>query len=268
MIVANLATYPPRAEFLPRVVASIAPQVDRLNVVLNEYDTVPTSLAGIANVHAILPDEDTKDAGKFYPDISGADHVLLIDDDIVYPDDYVVRILAAFRSLAVPRALGGYHCSVYVRPALSLTPSGLRQFLRFHLRPSRIAGYRRILHFGLDVPEPLLVDQVATNAAILRADDMPPWDYMRTSRKFVDVRLARWCFEQGIVPVLLPHAADWLLPSYAVGVDFEETIVGDFTSRHPPHVAREIWRYAFKRPKVGSPVPVAGEGAGRTARAV
>jgi hypothetical protein len=268
MIVANLATYPPRAEFLTRVIASIAPQVDRLNVVLNEYDAVPASLAGIPNVHAILPDEDTKDVGKFYPDISGAEHVLLIDDDVVYPEDYVARTLASFRSLAAPRAVGGYHCSVYTRPSLSLSPSGLRRFLRFHLRPSRIAGYRRILHFGLDIPEPLLVDQVATNAAILRAEDMPPWDYMRTSQKFVDVRLARWCFEQGIVPVLLPHEPDWLLPSAAVGVAFEETIIGDFTSRHPPHVAREIWRYAFKRPQVGRPVPVAGKMPGETAQAV
>ncbi len=268
MIVANLATYPPRAEFLPRVIASIAPQVDQLNVVLNEYDTAPTWLAGMANVRAILPDEDTKDAGKFYPDISGAEHVLLIDDDIIYPDDYVAHTLARFRSLAVPHALGGYHCSVYTRPALSLSPAGLRRFLRFYLRPSRIAGYRRILHFGLDIPKPLLVDQVATNAAILRAEDMPPWDYMRTSQKFVDVRLARWCFERGIVPVLLPHDSDWLLPSAAVGVSFDETIIGDFTSHHPPHVAREIWRYAFKRPQVGIPVAVAEKAAGETAEAV
>lgn len=255
MIAANLATYPPRISFLPRVVAAIAPQVDSLNVVLNEYEAVPDFLRGYDNVRPLLPEHDTMATGKFYPDTGDAEYVLLVDDDVIYPDDFVARSLAEFQSLDVPRAVAGHHCSIFERPAPALSVEGMRNYLRFHLRPSRIPSYRRILHFGLEIPDPVHVDQVATNACILRTEDMPPYDYMRTAIKFVDIRLARWCFEQSITPVCLPHEKDWLLPCEAVGVAFDETIVKDFLAKHPPQVAREIWQYAFRRDNLGTPVP-------------
>ena len=255
MIAANLATYPPRISFLPRVVAAIAPQVDQLNVVLNRYDAVPDFLADYANVRPILPGHDTMATGKFYPDVSAADLVFLVDDDVVYPDDFVARTVAEFEALDVPRAVAGHHCSIFERPSPALSLGGMRAYLRFHLRPSRLPAYRKILHFGLDIPGPVHVDQVATNACILRPRDMPPYEYMRTAIKFVDIRLARWCFEQGITPVCLPHAKDWLLPSEAVGVIFEETIVNSFLARFPPQVAREIRQYAFQRENLGTPGP-------------
>ena len=70
MIIANLATYPPRRENLLPVVQAIAPQVDQLNVVLNQYDAELPELVDIPNVKQIIPHEDTKDVGKFYPDVS------------------------------------------------------------------------------------------------------------------------------------------------------------------------------------------------------
>lgn len=257
MIVANLATYPPRQSFLPRVVAAIAPQVDRLNVVLNRYETIPEFLREMRNVVPILPGHDTMATGKFYPDSSEADYVFFVDDDVVYPEDFVSKSIADFEAVGLDRTVAGHHCSIFQRPPFSLTAQGARRFLRFHLRPSRIASYRKIIGFGDTVPYPVFVEQVATNAAIIRGSDMPPYEYMRTAIKFVDIRLARWCFEQGITPVCLPHQADWLLHSEAVGVSFDETIVKSFLATHPPHVAKEIWQYAFKRRNLGAPVPLA-----------
>jgi len=60
MITANLATYPPRREALEKVVAAISPQVDRLNVVLNEYDAVPAELQKYPNVVPLIPETDLK----------------------------------------------------------------------------------------------------------------------------------------------------------------------------------------------------------------
>jgi len=40
MIVANMAIYPPRLDDMLQVVRAPAPQVDRLNVVLNEYSSI------------------------------------------------------------------------------------------------------------------------------------------------------------------------------------------------------------------------------------
>ena len=88
---------------------------------------------------------------------------------------------------------------------------------------------------------------------MLRAADMPPWPYMEDSRKFVDVRLARWCFERNITLVCPPRPRGWLRKVY-----FDESIYHTFTRRHPPHVAREIWTYAFEVDGRGeAPIPAA-----------
>ncbi len=246
MIVANLATYPPRSHHLPGVIDSIAPQVDRLNIVLNEYESVPSYLSEYDNVHVILPDHDTKDTGKFYPDVSDAEYVFLIDDDIAYPADYVSRTLARVRTLGHDSILGGYHCSIYERPPLRLNKRDIKSVIRFHVSPAHIARFRRFLHFGLDIHEAVFVDQIGTGAAVMRGADMPSYEYMRSSQKFVDVRLARWCFERGIKRICLPQETKWL--------QFEEvddSIYHSFTRKHHRHVADEIHTFAFKDPEVG-----------------
>ncbi len=247
MIVANLATYPPRRDALLPVVQAIAPQVDRLNVVLNQYDDTLPELSGIANVEQIIPDYDTKDVGKFYPDVSGAEYVFLIDDDLIYPADFVSKTIERFDALGSGKFMGGYHASLYTKPEFSLSPKKLLKRLRYS--DDRIADYRKPYRFYEQLNAPVVVDQVATNAAILRGADFPPHDFMAGSQKFVDVRLAAWCFQHGIRPVALPKDAGWLGE-----VRFEETIFRDFTRKNPPHVAAEIWSYAFKIEGRGMPL--------------
>lgn len=255
MIIANLATYPPRAEFMPKVVEAVSPQVDRLNVVLNQYDEIPNFLLNYENVVPVVPTHDTKDAGKFYPDCSGAEYVLMIDDDVVYPRDFVALSVERMKSLGPDRYLGGYHCSIYRRPKLKYTSMrSIKSNIRFWISPNQIARFRKYFHFGCDVSNAIYVDQVATNAAIMRGSDMPPYDFMRTSQKFVDVRLAKWCFENEIMRVTLPRQKAWLRPSSSEGVVFQEEIVHDFTEKHHKHVAQEIRSFAFKDGRVGTPV--------------
>lgn len=202
MIVANLATYPLRRSFLTKVLASICPQVDRVNLVLNEYAAVPEEVRNFENVKPIIPPHDTKDTGKFLPDVSRSEFVFFIDDDFLFPADYVARSLERIQALPFRSFLAGYHCSVYRKPKLTMTLQGGKAWLRFHLRPSRIAGYRITYGSGNPVPVPTLVDQVGSGLAIMRSEDVPPFDYMRSSQKFVDVRLAKWCFERGVSSVV------------------------------------------------------------------
>jgi hypothetical protein len=85
VIVANLATYPARLHRLPAIVAALAPQVDLLNIVLNEYAQIPAELPSLSNVRPLLPDVDYKDVGKFYPTTHTDDMVFLVDDDLMCP---------------------------------------------------------------------------------------------------------------------------------------------------------------------------------------
>jgi hypothetical protein len=244
MIVANLATYPPRRARLPAVVRAVAPQVDRLNVVLNEYDAVPDELPRLDGVVPILPPEDTKDTGKFLPDVTGADEVFLIDDDLDYPPDYVSHTLAELRACGGGRVAGGYHGSIYVRPRIGLSRRKIRRY--FGYGPDRVMESRKSYNFFRGLPRPVIVDQVGTGTAVMRGADMPPFAYMADARMFVDVRLARWCFEQEIPLVCLPRADGWL-----TGHDFDERIY-DFTRTFPAHVVSEVSTFAFRNPRRGT----------------
>lgn len=246
MIIANLATYPSRRNNLEKVVEIISPQVDRLNIVLNQYDTVPVELEKFSNVVLIIPKDDLKDTGKFYPDVQEAEYVFLIDDDIIYPSDYVSSTVKSFEKLTFQNCIGGHHGSVYIKPSLRnlLRSPGL-----LFTYKKRIADFR--IFFGLfrELKVATVVDQIGTGAAILRGKDMPPYEYMRSAIKYVDVRLARWCFEHDIMPVCLPREANWI-----GGVSFDETISSGFTTQNPPHVSTEILAFAFKGRSRGLPV--------------
>ena len=238
-IVANIATYPPRRERVLPMIRSLVDQVDRINLVLNEYDAPLPELTGRDKVHQIVPPEDLKDTGKFFPEVPAGATVFLLDDDVEYPPDFVRLSLERRAALpAARRYLCGYHGSLYQWPERGKAEGRLE-----HLRSGfgGIADHRRRLVFYRALERPTVVDQIATNSAFLDAEDMPPWDWMKGSRKFVDVRLARWCFRKGIASVCLPREADWLKP-----VRFEETIYHGFTRTNPLNVTLEIWRYAFR----------------------
>lgn len=249
MIQAHMATYPPRRAAMLQAVTRLAPQVDRLIVVLNEYEAVPEEFAVWPQVEPLLPEADLKDLGKFRPNAAEAEFVFLVDDDVIFPADFVATTLSAFRALDLPKALAGYHGSVYRRPGKDQPayPKG------------DIAAHRRIIDFGDALDAPVIVDQIATNTAVMRARDFPPFDYMRGSECFVDVRLARWCFDNGVVPVCLPRPAGWL-----GAIRHDRTIYRDFTRRNPTHVADEIWHYAFQVPGRKTRLSTLGDGAALT----
>jgi len=251
MITANMATFPPRSEGLRDVVARILPQVDQLNIVFNEYDKIPEEYQNTRGLTPIIPHEDTKDVGKFYPDVSKSDYVLFVDDDVDYPDDYVSETVEKFECLPAGRFLGGYHTSIYRKPELGASLYKTRRYALFFLSPNRIAEFRKVYTFRHDLDVSIFVDQVATNSAIIRGEDMPPYTYMRDSQKFVDVRLALWCFEQGIETIALPRKCGWLSTE-----PDDNSIYLNFTQKHHRYVARDIWKFAFKKPHVGRELDV------------
>jgi hypothetical protein len=68
---------------------------------------------------------------------------------------------------------------------------------------------------------------------------------MRDSQMFVDVRLARWCFEQGIEIVCLPRPRGWLTE------ERHDERIYEFTRQNPGHVSREVATFAFSNPRRG-----------------
>lgn len=244
-----MATFPPRAGSLKEVVERILPQVDQLNVVFNEYLRVPEKYKDVQGLCSIIPHEDTRDVGKFYPEISESGYILFVDDDVDYPEDYVTETIRRFEALPEVRFLGGYHTSIYQKPKVYLTLNQIGRYIHFLLLPHKIAAFRKVVSFLHDLDAPIFVDQVATNSAIMRGRDMPPYTYMRDSQNFVDVRLALWCFGQGIETVALPRKAGWLVTE-----PDDHSIFLNFTRKNHSRVAKEIWKFAFKKTHVGKSI--------------
>jgi len=100
-VIATMATYPKREKSLPTCVASLLPQVDLLYVWCNEYtpDNYPECLKHPKIV--VRFGENLTDTGKFaFDNDFGPDPVyhFACDDDLVYPVDYVRRMVLAVES--------------------------------------------------------------------------------------------------------------------------------------------------------------------------
>jgi glycosyltransferase involved in cell wall biosynthesis len=91
-----MATFPPRHESLKATIASILPQLDQLILYLNAYDDIP-EVARHPKIRVICGDKalgDLRDNGKFF-DLPQDDntYIFTLDDDLLYPPDYVARMI-------------------------------------------------------------------------------------------------------------------------------------------------------------------------------
>lgn len=235
--VGHMATYPARSDTLEVVVNRIADQLDKLTVVLNEYSSHPQGDFR-SNVDFIIPNEDLKDVGKFLPEVDPDDFVFMFDDDILYPDDYVTSTLNKIKDHTGP-AIFGYHGSRYLPAKLSWNPISWYGCAVHFLFAGNLRKSRKVFHFQRHVSKWFKVDQLGSGVAVARGVHLPPFEVMRDSQKFTDVRLALWAKRTEIPLFCLPHSAGWLET-----LDFEEEIFRSFTRRTPENVLREIYEFA------------------------
>ncbi|TRW98744.1 hypothetical protein FNJ84_04100 [Paracoccus sp. M683] len=190
MIQANLATFPPRAGILMQTVQTILPQVDRLCICLNGYDRVPAHLGDDARIQTMIPDRDLKDAGKFAFAAGADDMVFTIDDDILYPPDYVARTIAAFDRLDPSDNVLGYQGNAWVFKDRK-QKYGWRNFL-FH-KPARNV---------------IKVDILGTGTACQLGRNLPSLDQVISAAGFIDLRHSRLHVQQGRSQWILPREKD------------------------------------------------------------
>lgn len=247
MIVANMATFPAREEILKGAIFKLSPQVDALNVVLNEFSLIPEWIKEYKNVNVRIPDQDHKDIGKFLPEVAGDDVVLLVDDDLHYPEDYVKNMIHAANESGVLEGCGGFgglHGTVYTKISDGITPRLLaRTVLNLHLR---VGTLRQTYNYWDGLSVATRVDQIGTGTAIFPGRLMPPFEFMRSGQRRADVRLARWAFEKQIPVICLPRPDRWLL-----GAEHDLTIYESYTARMPKELSNEIKSFAFKTPGRG-----------------
>lgn len=247
MIVANLATYPAREVSLKLAVAQLSPQVDKLNIVLNEYSAIPEWLEEYTNVFPMIPDTDHKDIGKFLPKVEPDDIVILVDDDLCYPSDYLegmVREATAAGILRKNGAIGGLHGTIYTSVFEDLS---LKTLLRVAAFGSwRVGSFRKNHNYWDALSENVRVDQIGTGTAIMIGSMMPPMSFMKSGRRRADVRLAQWAFKNNTPIVALRRGRNWLQPT-----EQDQSIYAEYTRRMPRELSQEISCFAFKTSSCG-----------------
>ena len=88
-VTANIATQPYRFSSLMKTLESIRDQFDEVRICLNGFRSVPIELDG----YTTYLGDDLTDNGKFFWSGCESEYYFTLDDDIVYPSDYVQRTL-------------------------------------------------------------------------------------------------------------------------------------------------------------------------------
>ncbi len=232
MIRAHMATFPDRRSVLKQALQSIARQVDRVYLVLNDYTEVPDEIAAIGNVEPILPPEDLKDVGKFLPEVQPDDLVFLTDDDIQYEPGYVERLMTAGEALGLERVVVGYHGSIYG----DVAANGIHD--------------RSIYSFYRPRRKTIRVDQLGTGVMMALGRNVAPLAHMMGSQKFVDVRYAAWLQARGVQSWCIQREVPLATQLFPKGKG-RGSIYKTFTMNSPDVVIAEILQFAGKAEGIG-----------------
>lgn len=143
-IFVGIAAIPDREYALKLVVASLINQVDRIGVYLNGWDKVPEFLIHEKIIVAGMGAEDLGDVGKFYW-VNDHDGIYFsCDDDLIYPPDYIDRMVSRLEYYRYMAAVG-WHGSLLKEPFVDYyKPHSRRVFVfsahRPHDTPVHILG--------------------------------------------------------------------------------------------------------------------------------
>jgi len=88
-VTANIATQPNRYQFLLEMLKSIEGQFDEIRIYLNNFRYVPDEL----RKYTTYIGKDLTDNGKFFWSENDNEFYFTLDDDIIYPPDYVKKTL-------------------------------------------------------------------------------------------------------------------------------------------------------------------------------
>lgn len=194
-VIGSMATFPARRRQLKKAVASIIGQVDRLHVYLNNYQSIPDFLQQDRVVAHLPRLGDLQELGKFYGAQGEHGFIFLLDDDIVYPKDYVLKMVFEIESHR-RKAVVGVHGITFSRTDPSV------------IRNRDVCDFRRGCLGGR-------VDALGTGTLAYHSDSMRFEPTDARSLGMADVYFASRCVEKQIAMFSVPRRRGWLrgLPS-------------------------------------------------------
>lgn len=203
MTTAQMATYPARENILPMAVNSLINQVDRMNVMLNAYDHIPECCKH-PKIQTQILDNAMTDGAKFFGIENVKGYVFTVDDDIIYPPDYIQKSIEAIEKYN-RKYIITYHGRVW-------NPLPITSFYR-----DRAAMYRAIEGFEGDH----IVQCGGDGVMAWHSDTFQMrYDYVE-GPDMSQTWMALACNAAGVKQIAIGHPLGWLKP---IDLDIEDTI--------------------------------------------
>lgn len=204
--IVSMASFPPRLAGMRRVVADLLPQCDAMRLYLNGYDTRP-DIPNDPKITVILagPQSEHPDLGSHgkWHWLGREDcHHLTVDDDIIYPSDYVSGMVAAcerFNDKAIVSAHGWRFREIHA----GRIPQQISV-----LRNREMFGYH---HMHDDTP----VHVLGSGLMCLRASriGLSNSDVHGALHSGDDEDLAIWAQKHSVPMVRIATGAGWAIPN-------------------------------------------------------
>lgn len=197
-----MATYPARKRPLLNTIDSIIDQVQELFIYLNDY-----SVEEYEELRNSLPDKcvllpgsheagNVLDSGKFYMSGKLTGYHLALDDDLIYPPDFVRCMVCAHQKLrkadASPLAVGMHGRRIQTFP------------VRSYFKDTET------YHFQRGLKHHTQVDILGTGGVLFHRDELDMRFEQCKTHGMADIWFSIACLEQGLSRYVIAHPDEWV----------------------------------------------------------
>ncbi len=197
-VVVNICSIPERVFSLEKTIKSLVHQVDKINIYLDGYVDAPQFLSSISkfcNITFSGKDSSLRDNGKFMNlEEDNNCYYFSVDDDIVYPPDYVAFMISKIEQYD-RKAVIGVH-------GIILPEEPDRYFSR----------QRKVLHFESAVDRDILVNVLGTGTVAFHSrllQGMKLGFFEKTG--MADVFISIFCKKNMIPMIAVSRPSHWLV---------------------------------------------------------
>ncbi len=196
-VIGSIATMPSRANTFKKTLNSILPQVNQLYVFLDGFEEIPLELLKQPNCHiTLLPQQGSLHASSRFlaPHLFGSDAtVILFDDDILYPPDYVAQAKLALAQYG-GKAIIGFHGTIFLPPHLSY------------------ARNRHTFHFATKLDMDTHVHELGCGTAAFHSSKFRPDPATWRHHQMDDLYMAAEALKTKLSLISIKREANWLTP--------------------------------------------------------
>lgn len=188
----NVASYK-RTDSLVKTLESLIDQCDEINVVLNDFEDEIPSILYNNKVNLYFSDNSKGDAFKFYNLITSNGYFLTVDDDLIYPPNYVDHMIAKCKEYGNTKVITLHGRNFNVFPIKSYYAKASERYSCLH-------------HVGKNVS----VQFGGTGVMCFHTDLFKlPIDYFKYPN-MADIWIGKYCYENNIDILCIRHESGYI----------------------------------------------------------